>query len=157
MNFQTDLKQGQLGERIVAKWLETKNFEIIDFSDTKDYDIRTRYKDKEVLFEVKTDLYEYYKKRMTNNLFIEVSCNGVASGISSSKSHIFAYYLPIHNKLYMIYIKKLKQLIQENPYAFHRTSQSGDGGRVNGYLIDRIEYEHYFNVYDITLKRFPFK
>jgi hypothetical protein len=155
--FNVSLKRGQLGERIISKWLEKKGFEIIGFSDEKDYDIETLYKGQRILFEIKTDLYEYYKKYITNNLFIEVSYNGNPSGIMSSEADIFIYYMPLHNILYMTKIESLIKSIKENPDKFCYTSLCGDGGRSNGYKLNRLEYgSTFFEVRDIKLKEWPF-
>ena len=144
VKFKEDLKQGNIGERLVAKYLESKGFTIINYGNTSDYDILTLYKGKEVKFEIKTDLYEYYKKIITNNLFIEVICNNKFSGINSSKADYFIYLLPNIDEMYMIKISDLKELLMSR--GFRRSSQSGDGGRVIGYLIDRDEAKEWFKV-----------
>lgn len=142
--FNNDLKQGNIGERIVANYLKNKGFNIIGFSNEKKYDIITDYNGKEKTFEVKTDLWEYYNKKVTNNLFIEVSCSGKPSGISSSQADYFIYLLPETGYMYMIKMEELRDLIRFN--NFRKSTQSGDGGRSVGYLLNRDKIKEHFNI-----------
>lgn len=144
IKFSNDLKQGQIGERLVALYLKQKGFDVINFSNEKNYDILTLYKGKEKSFEVKTDLWEYFNKKITNNLFIEVSCNSKPSGISSSKADYFVYLLPETGYMYMIKMEELRDLIRFN--NFRKSTQSGDGGRSVGYLLNRDEVKEHFNI-----------
>lgn len=144
IKFRKDLRQGQLGERYVAYCLKKNDYQIVKFNDNSDYDILTLYKGNEKSFEVKTDLYEYYKNCKTNNLFIEVMCNGKMSGINSSKADYFIYFLPHISEMYVISMSELRRLLREK--GFRRSCQSGDNGKVTGYLIDRDEAKEWFKV-----------
>lgn len=144
VKFNKDLKQGQLGEKYVAHILRKKGFDVLHFGNTSDYDILTLYKGNEKSFEVKTDLYEYYKNKITNNLFIEVMCNNKMSGINTSKADYFVYFLPHISEMYMIKMSDLKELLKVE--GFRRSSQSGDRGKVTGYLINRDDAKKWFNV-----------
>lgn len=143
--FHSDLKGGQLGERVIAKWLEEyKGFETIDFGNDNRYDIEMKKEDKNIFLEVKTDRYEYLKKVSTGNIFIETTCSGKLSGIHTTKSDIFVYFFPDFEEAFFIKTKDLKELIK-NP-LLRRTERSGDGGRVTGLLIDREEFRTSFRV-----------
>lgn len=149
MDFKVDLAKGEQGEVEVAEFLQQCGFEIMRFNKDINYDIlaiQRRLKAPwntelfgQYTFEIKTDEWEYYHNKVTNNMFLEISCNGKQSGISASKADFFIYYYPRHE---MIYLIEKNTLIKEL-YSMGgiRSSQSGDGGRVLGYLIDRTEPE----------------
>lgn len=143
--FKEDLKWGQVGEKVIAKWLETyKGFKIIGYGNDNKYDIETTKNDKTILYEVKTDRYEYFKNVKTGNIFIETTCSGKLSGIHTTKSDIFVYFFPDIEEAFFIKIKDLKELIRTTP--FRRTEQSGDKGKVTGLLINRDEFRNKFKV-----------
>jgi len=147
--FIKDLKKGEAGEGVVANFLQTKGFKIISFNKDINYDIVVEKNNKLYRVEVKTDEWEFYNKKITNNMFIEVSCSNKPSGIVASKCDIFVYYFPHYNLVYMIKKKKLLEILL---ICGERKAFSGDGGRVVGYTINRLEYGHYFNIYDISLR-----
>lgn len=154
MDFKLDLAKGEAGEVEVADFLKKMGFEILNFNKNMDYDIlaiQRRFAsvigdrllhtipNQQYTFEIKTDEWEHYHEKVTNNMFIEISCNGKPSGIAGSKSDFFIYYFPKHETLYAIERKKLiKELYSMGGI---RSSQSGDGGRVLGYLINKTEPE----------------
>lgn len=143
-----DLNEGQKGERIIADYLNEKfGLEEIIFNDDYRWDFKGTKASEAIYFEVKTDRYEYFKKDITWNMFIEVSCSGRNSGITTSQADWFIYYYPDHELFYMIKIKDLQELIEKE--NFRKISQAGDGARVEGYLIHRKQYREYFKVYKI--------
>lgn len=146
-----DLSQGQLGEKMISYKLKQLNFEIKNFNDNSDYDILTLYKGKEIKFEAKTDLYEFYKNITTNNMFIELLCNGKMSGLNTTKADVFVYYYPQHELLYMIKMDKLREIIKGGGLV--RSTQSGDKGKVTGYLINRIEMADQFKIIEMKGSR----
>ena len=152
-NFKTDLEIGERGEYVIANYLK-KNFNYqIEYNQDKDmkYDLKIKTPLLDYTLELKTDAYEYYKKRFTNNLFIETSCNNKKSGIIGSSADIFAYYLPHLGELYIQKRKKLIEMMMYNQDKFHYVTGCGDGGRVNGYLINRYEFGEQF----FTIKKIP--
>jgi len=152
-NFKTDLEIGERAERVLGNYLiDNFNYEI-EYNKDKDmkYDLHIKTPLMDLTLELKTDAYEYYHKRQTNNIFIETSCSGKKSGLIGSSADMFAYYFPHLGELYIQYIGKLKKNMIENPDKFHYVSGCGDGGRVNGYLINRYEWgQDFFN-----MKRMP--
>ncbi|MFY8170041.1 MAG: hypothetical protein ACOVK2_02875 [Candidatus Fonsibacter sp.] len=146
--FKKDLNGGQIGEKIIAKYLKDNfKYEIIDFGNDNQYDIKTKKNEKEILFEIKTDRWEYFKNKTTNNIFIELSCSGKLSGIHTTKSNCFVYFFPDQEEAFFIKTKELKELIKTPGLKI--TEQSGDDGRVKGILLNKIEFRNNFNVVTI--------
>jgi len=148
--FKKSLKDGELGEKVFALYLKKeKGFDIIGFNEDYKYDILTKYQDKTITFEIKTDRYEFLKGVKTDNMFIEVSYNNKPSGLSKTEADIFVYFFPDLEEAYMIKVSELKSLITEHPEYFKYATMSGDGNRTRGYLINRYEYSHLFKVYNV--------
>ena len=63
------------------------------------------------------------------------------SGLLGTKAVYFIYYFPDFEKAYMISVNKLKKMLREETYLFRRSEMAGDGGRVVGYLLNRIDNE----------------
>lgn len=149
--FNVDLKQGNLGERIISKWLEKyKGYTTIKFGNTSDYDFISKNRDgKEIKFEVKTDRWEKYNRK-TGNIFIETRCNDKPSGIWSTKSDVYVFYFPDYGEIYMIKTDDLKSLITR-PDVVCRRSMAGDRGAVSGFVINRYKHGHLFKRIDIPV------
>jgi hypothetical protein len=158
MDFKIDLAKGEMGEVKVAEFLKQMGFETLRFNKDINYDILAIQRllktpwDTELFgqytFEVKTDEWEFYHNKITNNMFLEISCNGKQSGISASRADFFIYYYPRHKTLYII--RKNELIRNLNSMEWYRHGESGDGGRVIGYLVDRTNpavYKHFW-VYD---------
>lgn len=145
-----DLSEGQKGERVVAEHFTTK-YRLTDIIYNNDYryDFKGIRSGETISFEVKTDRYEYFKGYNTYNLFIEISCSGNPSGISNSQADNFVYYFPDLEQAYIIPMAKLRLLVMTNDLQL--TEQSGDGGRVQGYLVHRNLFKDWFNI--ITIKK----
>jgi hypothetical protein len=144
--FKEDLEIGQMGERIIAKFLEDDyKYTMINFGNDYEYDVKMKCDGREVLIEVKTDRWEHYKNKITNNIFIEVSCNGKLSGIHSTKSDLFVYFFPDQEKAYFILTKDLRILIK-TPGLCVQTATGSDGARVRGIIITKIEFEKWFKI-----------
>lgn len=147
--FKKDLHGGQIGEKIIAKYLTDKyNYELIDFGNDNQYDIKMIKDNREILFEIKTDRWEYFKNKITNNIFIELSCSNKLSGIHTTKSNCFVYFFPDQEEAFFIKTKELKELIKTPGLKI--TEQSGDGGRVKGILINKVDFRDKFNVISIN-------
>jgi hypothetical protein len=147
-----DLNEGQKGERVIAEHIINKKdgeYEIVEFGNDHKYDFKLESKLKEtyIYFEVKTDRYEYFKDIHTGNLFIEVSCSGKPSGVSTTQADYFVYYFPDKELAYLIKVNDLKTLLLTEDHI--RSTQSGDGGRVSGYLINRETWGHKFIILKI--------
>jgi hypothetical protein len=79
-------------------------------------------------------------------MFIETKCNGKDSGVIGTKADYFIYFYPDFEIMYLISIEDIKKLIKEHGVL---STQSGDGGRVTGYLINRRIYKDKFFTYKI--------
>lgn len=145
-----DLSEGNKGERVVAEHF-TRKYRLTDikFNDDYRYDFKGIRSGETISFEVKTDRYEYFKGHKTFNMFIEISCSGNPSGISNSQADNFVYYFPDLEKAFIIPMAKLRLLVMTNNLQL--TEQSGDGGRVQGYLVHRNLFKDWFNI--ITIKK----
>jgi len=62
---------------------------------------------------------------------------------------VFVYFLPDFEEAYMISVKKLRELLLTHQEYFRYSTQSGDEGKVKGYLINRYDYKHLFKFYQI--------
>jgi hypothetical protein len=143
-----DLKQGEWGEKIIAEFFEKRGYEILDFNKTGEYDILIK-KDFEIRLEIKTDRWEFFNEKITNNIFLEVSCSGKPSGITNSKADFFIYFFPDWDIFYTISMSKARELLN---YGI-RKSYSGDGGRVIGYTINRFDFSDWFKIQEIIVDK----
>lgn len=144
LNFIKDLKLGNEGEETLAEYLITKGSEFIDSNKDNRYDIRMLTNDKEITYEVKTDV-KCAPLFDTGNIFIEFESRGKASGISVTQADWFVTYFLYFGELWFIKSKDLKELI--NTYDFPKFYNAGDiGSETHGYLIKRKDFKKYFHV-----------
>lgn len=160
-NFNTDIKDGEKGESIISNFLQSYGYK--QLSDNKDnkYDLKMLTdKGIETTFEVKTDVFCYPERiitengvektiprKDTGNMFIEMESRGKASGISVTQANWFVMYFPYFKKAWFIRVTDLKQLIEENDF---RIVTGGDpGSNTKGYLINRRNFQQYFKVQTI--------
>jgi hypothetical protein len=144
--FKTDLQQGELGEKVIAEFLQTKGYTIMEYNKTMSYDLKVERGGNTTTIEIKTDRWEYFKDNITNNMFIEVECSGKPSGVMGTNADYFIYYYPDFEIMYLISVNDIRKLIKE--VGVLRT-MSGDGGRVTGYLINRRIHKDKFLTYKI--------
>lgn len=148
--WELDLRDGNLGERIVVNFLCKKyNWSIISFNNTGSHDaiIKTN-KRGNIKVEIKTDRWEKFN-RITNNMVIETFCRGKLSGISRTEADYFIYFYPEWEIAYMIAVDKLKTIMKEKPNLFRYQSGIGDDGAVNAFICNRFEMERYFKTFKI--------
>lgn len=142
-----DLAAGNKGEIVIAEYLSNRrDYDIVEYRNDSKYDFMLKKDDTTITFEVKTDRYEYLKKIITGNFFIELSCNGRDSGIMVTEADYFVYYFPDKEKAYLIESNRLKDLIQDEDIP--TSTQAGDGGRVTGKKLNVRKYKEHF----ITMK-----
>jgi len=146
--FYKDLKEGEIGERIVAEFLKTKGYEIIEYNKDIKWDVMVRKNGVYQTLEIKTDRWEYFNW-VTNNMFIETYCNNKPSGISATSADWFIYFFPDWEIAYSIKVKDLRQLMNERGDIFRITKRAGDNGLVTGRLINRKEWGHLFKTFII--------
>ena len=148
-NFKNDVKFGNDGEKIICLYLILQGMEYISYNNNYKYDLEM-YSNKEkrnVLFEVKTDAYED-----TGNIAIETQYKGKDSGITHTEAEWFVYFystLPFNN-VWMIRVKELKKLIEDNDF---KVVMGGDDNQSELVLIPRKEYKKHFRIDTIKLTK----
>jgi hypothetical protein len=144
LNFKTDLILGNEGEQSLVEYLTTKGLSFVDSNDDNRYDIKMLKNNKEVTYEVKTDV-KCAPLFDTGNIFVEFESRGKASGISVTQAEWFVTYFLYLNELWFIKSDILKNLIETND--FPKFYNAGDiGSETHGYLIKRKDYKQYFHV-----------
>jgi hypothetical protein len=144
LNFKTDLILGNEGEQSLVEYLTTKGLSFVDSNDDNRYDIKMLKNNKEVTYEVKTDV-KCAPLFDTGNIFVEYESRGKASGISVTQADWFVTYFLYFDELWFIKSETLKQLINTND--FPKFMNAGDiGSETHGYLIKRKDFKKYFHV-----------
>ena len=144
-DFNKDIKIGEQGEDFIKNYLiKNFGFKFIKKKHTQDYDLLMEYNNREVTYEVKTDIYP----EDTGNLVVEFECRKKPSGINVTKADYFVTYFPKFNEIWNIKSDTLKQLIKE--HRFKKTSGSGDDkSETKLYLIPKEKYKEHFKVYKV--------
>ena len=138
------MKLGNEGEEKVAEYLITKGSKFIDSNKDNRYDIKMLTNDKEITYEVKTDV-KCAPLFDTGNIFIEFESRGKASGVSVTQADWFVTYFLYFEELWFIKSKDLKYLVKT--YDFPKFYNAGDiGSNTHGYLIKRKDFKKYFHV-----------
>lgn len=108
-------------------------------NNNRDYDILIERKGRDFYIEVKED----FMAAKTGNIAVEYECRGKPSGISVSKSDIYAYLIHESEKkqsLVLTDVKKLKEAI--NKRMFYREVTGGDAGsNTRMYLFKKQVFE----------------
>lgn len=146
-NFRQDLREGVKGEETIVKFLESKGLTYLNSNNDNKYDIIMKKNNKEITYEIKTDVY-CSPTRDTGNMFLEFECRGKASGIAVTKADWFVTY---YEKLKEIWFIKTSDLINlTKTESLPTINQSGDAGsNTCGYLLKRKKYQKQFHVYKI--------
>jgi len=154
IDFYKDLRFGEDGEKVIAKFLQTKG---LDFKGTskelypdkiKYFDLVFQGKFNEIFVEVKTDKY-ITDDFDTNNIVFEMSYNNTPSGITTTKSDLWVNYFlnKTVDNIWMIKVDVLRKLISR--LKFERDIQITSGGDSNCtrlYILPREKYKEYFKV-----------
>jgi hypothetical protein len=132
MNFKNDLKFGKKYEMELLKYLD---YDIYKTKDGlfKEYDLKIYKNNKAIRYEVKADRLSY----KTNNIAIEYECSKKDSGITTTTSKYYAYFIIKPNDNYDLYIiptKDIKTFIKENKYI--RIVNGGDNYNSKMYLFN---------------------
>lgn len=152
VKFNKDLEYGRKGEKIVATYLALQGMQIIEgiskdyFNPDYDLLMYSPKHDKNLKMEVKTDDY-VSDSSDTGNIAIEIMFRGSPSGLGSTKSDWWIYYMPNigSNNLWMMEVSKLKQLIKDNIKNL-KVVMGGDEDKSKLVLIPRKKYAHHFGV-----------
>lgn len=149
-DFEKDLQDGEWGEKRIATYLKSKDFNILDFNKNNKYDILVEKYGRKKKIEIKTD----YKDK-TGNICIEFESRGKPSGVSVSESDYYFNYFPNINELWMIKTYELKNLIEDLKiryalndlkYGVINVVYGGDNNSSKLYLIDRNYIRNSFHI-----------
>ena len=147
-DFESDLKDGEDGEKIVAVFLSLQGLPFLGYNKDYRYDLRhySPSKEQELLFEVKTDDY-CTPESDTGNIAVEIEFKGKPSGISKTYAQWFVYYYKhlLEDNIWMIQVDNLKELIKENRDKI-RIVNGGDNNNSRIVLIPREEFREKFGV-----------
>ena len=148
MNFRNDLKFGQIYEREFIKVMGLKSYEIDHETNKaiKEYDIIVRQNGIETKYEIKADRLS----SKTGNVCIEIAYKGQPSGITTTASDYWGYFV-IKSEgydLYLIPTDELKQMIFSKPNQY-KSIRGGDNKNSDLILISLKELDKYI------VQRFP--
>lgn len=135
--FLKDLKFGQKYEQLLTTIIENQGFE---FCDNKDYDVKIIVNGEEVFYEVKADKLTH----KTNNICIEFDCRNKPSGITTTKSNYYAYFVVKPNNEYDVYIIPVKSIlkrIKKKEYKY--IINGGDDKLSKFYLFNKLSFEKF--------------
>lgn len=138
--FENDLAFGELYQRIYINELDLSGWRVIMPSGyLKEYDIQfiQMATNKDSFVEVKVDR----KTKDTGNLAIEFRCNGVPSGITTTKAHWWIHFVHTQSTYYKIPVSVLRRKIQQKKFLF--TTRGGDGRRAELYVFPKDSFERY--------------
>lgn len=91
-----------------------------------------------ITFEIKTDKYD------SANVFFEKSCSKKPSGVYATEADYFIYILPRYTEKNFYIIKPVDLINLLDKGDYHLSIGVGDGKRVNGFLINRLDFEKDF-------------
>ena len=142
MTFIKDLELGNKYEKDFVKDLRPEDYKIMN-GKFKEYDIEIYKYGKTKYYEVKSDRFTH----KTGNFCIEYECNSNESGITSTTSDYYVYYVIKPNNEHDIYViptRKIRRLIKKQEYK--KDISGGDGYRSRFYLFDKDKFEEYLKV-----------
>jgi len=130
MKFNSDLKFGQTYEKEFIKIMGFKSYEHETTKAIKEYDIIVNHNGSETKYEIKADRLSY----KTGNLCIEIANSGRPSGITSTKSDYWGYFVIKSDgyDLYVIPTEELKEMAFSKQY---KSIRGGDGKKSDLVLI----------------------
>lgn len=164
-DFGNDIIIGEVGENLFKRYLVNhKGLTFIrkseDKKELKKWDLELLFKNKNVRYEVKTDVYilpgkwikpDGWDKKIwvngkdTGNIFIEFHSRGVDSGITTTTADVWVNIFFHLDEIWIIPVNKLRQLINVNEFPV--SEESGDiNSHTKGYLIPREEFRKDFKV-----------
>jgi hypothetical protein len=139
MGFSTDLNFGKIYENKFVKIMKFKDYKVID-GKCLEFDI-VEYEDgDETLYEVKADR----KAQHTQNMCFEFESNGCPSGIATSKSHFYGYFILFDNGTYDLYVIptwRIKRYVRKGLYS--RIQRGCEYGKNKFYLFQKDMFLKY--------------
>lgn len=134
-----DIENNKKIEKNIADFLTKKGIKVLEINkkENDEFDFLIENKKGEVsTIEMKKEDKYITKEKDTGNLFVEIECNEKPSGISTSKSDWYMFYLINIEEIWIIETPKLKHLMWI--HNFKLSPYSGDfDNRTKGILIPR--------------------
>jgi hypothetical protein len=147
-NFRKDLIEGEEGEMVVLKDLESMGGKFISDNKNNKYDLLISKDGEPITYEIKTD-FICSPEKDTGNIFLEYECRGKESGIMVCKAKWFVTYFKHFKQIWYIETKDLINLLETEP--LRKVGNSGDrGSNTKGYLLPRNKYKVHFKVRTIN-------
>ena len=140
MGFLEDLKFGKTYEKELLNYLDFDNYNMcVENENFKSWDIEIIKNDIKIYYEVKSDRIGY----KTGNIAIEYECNNKPSGITTTQSDYYAYFIInlIDYDLYIIPVDIIKSHI--NTCKYKKSLNGGDGYKSKFYLFDIKTFKEY--------------
>lgn len=130
--FKKDLDFGKKYESELMTHISYDDFKISEGL-FKDYDVEVLKGGNKTYYEVKADRWTH----KTGNICIEFRCNNKLSGISTTKSDYYAYFIVKGDKYDLIVCKTedIRQLIRDKEYS--RIHRGGDNKNSEFYLFNK--------------------
>jgi len=136
MKFEQDLQDGREAEIYVLDIIRRKYpLAFIIDGCHKAYDIFIPERDYGV--EVKNDR----QSQITGNAFIEVECNGIESGIITTRANIWVYC--VKNNCYWCETQQIRKMIIQNNLRFFEDKPKGETSVVCAYIVELDLLERY--------------
>lgn len=128
MTFDDDLDFARSAEHMIRDVLKVSGWPDTELNASKDYAELKAYDLHNAAFtcEVKHDRMA----KDTGNIFLEISCNGIASGVQGTEADYWVFV--IHEGAWAIPVIKLKEIMERDRDKGTLRNMSGDGGRVAG-------------------------
>ena len=122
--FKEDLKDGKVGEALVARHLEAQGWTFVGDNDDGNYDLEMLRPDAQpYIIEVKRD----FKAHETGNVTIEFGRkDGTPSGITTTRAHAWAYLIDATRVIYWFGPREVKALLAEPFFSDIRKLLGGD-------------------------------
>lgn len=139
------LKFKEKGEEIVRMFLEMNQHIFL----SKCKDVSSEYKfiknGKELSYEINTDIGN---KSEAGDVEIEFERDEKSSGIDATKAEYWISYFPHLNQIWLIKVKKLKELIETNKETIGIYEKSGESN-TKAYILNREEFGSYFKIVNV--------
>lgn len=139
MSFNSDLAFGNIYEKKLVELIPNESY-LIKEGYFPDYDVEITNNNIMVTYEVKADRYTY----KTNNVAIEFECNNSPSGIATTTSDFYAYFVIKPYNLFELYIiptNIIKSKIEEKEYK--KILLGGDNKKSRLYIMDLNNFLEY--------------
>jgi len=139
MSFNSDLAFGNIYEKKLVELIPNESY-LIKEGYFPDYDVEITNNNIMVTYEVKADRYTY----KTNNIAIEFEFNNSPSGIATTTSDFYAYFVIKPYNLFELYIiptNIIKSKIEEKEYK--KILLGGDNKKSRLYIMDLNNFLEY--------------